>query len=306
MTLRKRLLIAFAIGIAGFAICYVYQVQHGNSSGDIWVALCAGRALLAHQDSYAVCQSIHADGVTPLTHYPLTTALLLLPLTPLPDALSAAILLGLSSGLLAFGLAREAPWRLLVFLAFPYWDALRWVQWSPLLMAVALFPALLPLTLVKPHIGASVALTRLTLRRALSCLLFAAVSLLIDPTWPWRWIAQTSHYTGFIPLLIVPGPLLLLALLRWRDSDARFLLLMAMAPQRVFYDQLLLWLLPRTARQMLTMVGLSWLAYLGAALWPAGSAALAIIFIYGGALALILRRTDALATIPHPERIYHR
>jgi hypothetical protein len=303
MTLRNRLLIALAIGAASFIICYIYQIQHGNSAGDIWVSLCAGRALLAQQDSYVVCRSVHADHITPLTHYPLTTALLLLPLTPLPDALGAAILISLSSGLLAFGLSRESPWRLLVFLAFPYWDALRWVQWSPLLMAIALFPALLPLTLVKPHVGAPIALTRLTLRRLLGCIVFAGVSLLIDPTWPWRWLTQTVDYTGFIPLLTPPGMLLLLALLRWRHPDARFLLLMAAVPQRAFYDQLLLWLLPQTVREMLVMIGLSWSAYIGATFWMGGSAVLSIVLIYGGALALVLRQMKATVTILNPERI---
>ena len=36
---------------------------------------------------------------------------------------------------------------------------------------------------------------------------------------------------------------------------------------------------------------------------PAGSAALAITLIHGCALAMVLWRADALATIPHPERI---
>ena len=283
-------MIAVMIGLASAGLCYLYQLGHGNSAGDLWIPLCMARAMAAHGDPYALCRSVHADGITPATANPLTTGMAMLPFAALPDAPVAALVFGLSSGLLALGLARDGAWRLLVFLAFPYWEALRWVQWSPLLTAVALFPALLPLTLIKPHIGLPVALTRLTWRRALGCAAFGAFSLVLDPTWPWRWLAQTSDYTGFIPLLVLPGPLLLLGLLRWRQGGTRLLLLMALVPQRIYYDQLVLWLLPRSARELLILSAASWLAFFGGEIWPAAGRALVIVLIYGVALAIVLRQ----------------
>lgn len=57
-------------------------------------------------------------------------------------------------------------------------------------------------------------------------------SFVIQPRWPLEWISQLHGYQHFVPFLIVPGPLLALALLRWRDRDARLLLLCCILPQR--------------------------------------------------------------------------
>ena len=290
MSLQKRILAACAIGAAAAILCYTYQLGHGASAGDLWIPLCMARALLGGAEPYAACRSVHSDGVTPATANPLTTGLAMLPFAPLPDPVVAAVVFGLSSGLLAFGLARDGAWRLLVFLAFPYWESLRWVQWAPLLMAVALFPALLPLTLIKPHVGLPIALTRLTWRRALACAAFGLLSLAIEPSWPWRWLGQVGDYTGFVPLLALPGPLLLLALLRWRSPDARLFTLLALAPQRIYYDQLLLFVLPRGARELLALSAISWLVFFGGELWPGAGRLLVVALLYGAALVLLLRR----------------
>jgi len=61
-----------------------------------------------------------------------------------------------------------------------------------------------------------------------------------------------------IPLASMGGPLLLVALLRWRRPDARLLLVLACVPQSfLFYDQLPLWLIPRTRLQSATLSLLS-------------------------------------------------
>jgi hypothetical protein len=58
------------------------------------------------------------------------------------------------------------------------------------------------------------------------------------------------------------GPILLLALLKWRKPEARTLLAMAVMPQlTLFYDQLPLWLVPTTAWRSLAMSVLSWVAW---------------------------------------------
>ena len=79
---------------------------------------------------------------------------------------------------------------------------------------------------------------------------YAAVASLLD--------LKHSHYDRFIPLLVFPGPLLALALLRYRDRDAHLFLLMAIMPQRWFYDTFILWLIPKTRRQILWTVFFSW------------------------------------------------
>src|SRR5207244_5572360 len=63
--------------------------------------------------------------------------------------------------------------------------------------------------------------------------------------------------------LILPGPLLALTLLRYRERDARFLFLMAVVPQRWFYDSFILWLIPKSRREIIWTVFFSW----GAGIW---------------------------------------
>jgi hypothetical protein len=56
------------------------------------------------------------------------------------------------------------------------------------------------------------------------------------------------------------GPLVALTLLRYRERDARLLFLVAVVPQRWLYDPLILWLIPKSRREFVYTVGLSWLA----------------------------------------------
>jgi hypothetical protein len=117
---------------------------------------------------------------------------------------------------------------------------------------------LLPLAMLKPNIGASVLLMRWPGKRAA---LFGGavflVSLLILPSWPIDWLRNTRQHDNFIPLLSLPGALLPLALLRWREPRARLLLGMACVPQR-FNDVLMLWAIPETPRGGLILSILSW------------------------------------------------
>jgi hypothetical protein len=283
----RRIIIAVTIGLVSAVLCYQYQVAFARGGGDVSWPLCAGRALLAGTDPYA-CQVRMMTGVLGPTN-PLTAALAMLPLVWMADPWAAAVFFGGSSALLAYGLtSNDAWWRLLVFLSFPYWNALQTVQWSPLLFAVALYPSLLPLTLVKPHIGAVIAITHLTRRRVAACIAFGLLSLVVDPTWPLRWLPQTSTYEGMVPLLVLPGPLLLLALTRWRDERARVVLAMAAVPQRLWYDSFLLWLVPRTPRQMLLLAGLSWGSYFAWYFVPTFGLVWHLTLVYLPVLAMVL------------------
>jgi len=154
-----------------------------------------------------------------------------------------------------------------------------------LLLAVALLPALLPLTLVKPHIGLPIALTRLTWRRALACAVFGLATFAIMPDWPLRWLRLVGGFNGYIPLLTLPGVLLLLALLRWRDLDARYLLLCAIIPQRALYDAPILAAALRTRTEMMVWVLVTWLY------WP-------LVYIFGNSQEWVARLVTATAYVP--------
>ena len=200
---------------------------------------------------------------TPLEQYPLTAAVFGVPFIALRPELAGALFYGISSALMAFGLSRHGFHRLLVFLAYPYWAGILTAQWSPLILASAFFPLLLPATMAKPQIGLPVALTHLSWRGVIACAVVLIATLILVPNWPLLWVHQMGYYEHFVPLLVLPGPLIALALWRYRDRDAHLLVLTALMPQRWFFDTLILWLIPKSRREILATVACSW----GAGIW---------------------------------------
>ena len=251
--MRLRIFISALIGLATGLFCWFLMVHFAQGAADFGWAIRAARYLLARQNPYD----------TPLEQYPMTAALFGLPFVWMRPEVAGGVFWGMSSAVLAFGLTRHGYQRLLVFLAYPYWAGILTVQWSPLIAASAFFPLLLPATMAKPQIGFPVALTHLSRRGVAACLVFGLVSLILMPRWPWLWTKQLGNYQHFIPLLVLPGPLLLLALWRFRDRDSWLLLLASMMPQRWFFDSFILWLIPKSRRELVMTVGLSW----GAGVW---------------------------------------
>jgi hypothetical protein len=284
--MRNRIMISALIGLAtGTFSCFLVTRLHQNA-GDFTWALHLAQRVVAHQNPYD----------TPLEQYPLPAAFPAFPLLPLRPEIAAGIFYGLSSSLLALGLTRKNYSRLRIFLAYPFWAGLLTAQWSTVITASAFFPTLLPVTMMKPQVGLPVFLTRLSRRGLLACILVGTLSLVILPQWPLLWLGQTHHYEHFIPLFVFPGPLLLLALFRYRDRDAWLLLLAAIMPQRWFFDAFTLWLIPKSRRQILFTIPLSWGA--GIYRWfhqPANFTEvgrLAVIFLYLPMLAVVLLRSQ--------------
>jgi hypothetical protein len=284
--MRKRLIISTLLGLAiGLFFWFLTKHLH-QDAGDFTWALHLAQRLVAHQNPYD----------TPLEQYPLPAALPALPLLRLRPEVAAGIFYGVSSALLAFGLTRRNYGRLRIFLAYPFWAGLLTAQWSTLITASAFFPILLPATMMKPQVGLPVFLTRLTRRGFLACLFVAALSLAVLPRWPLLWLGQTHYYEHFIPLIVFPGPLLLLVLFRYRDRDAWLLLLAAIMPQRWFFDAFILWLIPKSRREILPTVLISW----GAGIWrwyhqPANFTQVgrwAVLFLYLPMLAVVLLRSQ--------------
>lgn len=285
--MRKRITVSAAIGLASGAFCWFLLKHLHQNAGDFRWAIHLAERLVSRQNPYD----------TPLEQYPLPAAfpaLLLIRVTP---EIAAGIFYGCSSALLAFGLTRNGYGRLRVFLAFPYWAGLLASQWAALIAASAFFPLLLPATMMKPQVGLPVFLTRLSRRGLLACVFIAGLSLMILPHWPLSWLRQTHYYEHFIPFVIFPGPLLVLALLRFRDRDAWLLLLASIMPQRWFFDSFTLWLIAKSRRELFITAFVSW----GAGIWrwyhqPASFTEVgraAVIFFYLPMLAVILLREPA-------------
>jgi len=251
--MRWRIAVSAAIGLATGSFCWFLMKHFHQDAADFRWALRLAHGLLAGQNPYD----------TPLEQYPLAAGLFALPFVRLQPEVAAGIFWGISSSLLAFGLTRGGYLRLLIFFAYPYWGGILTVQWTPIIAASAFFPLLLPLTMAKPQVGLPVFLTRLSRRGVVACIVLAIVSLLVMPKWPLLWLKQAGNYQHFIPILVFPGPLLLLALLRYRNRDALFLFFSGLMPQRWFFDSFTLWLIPQSRREIIWTVFFSW----GAGVW---------------------------------------
>ena len=104
----------------------------GHGADFTWSIHLAQR-LLQHQNPYD----------TPLEQYPIIAGFFALPFVRFRPEIAAGIFYGISSGVLAFGLTREGYHKLLVFLAYPYWIGLLYVQWSAIIMAAAIPTAMI-------------------------------------------------------------------------------------------------------------------------------------------------------------------
>lgn len=265
-----------------------------NAPSDMLWPHCAARLLLAGSDPYgASCLLTRPNGAMWVVN-PLPTVLTLLPFAWLPIELVTAIILGLSSAFMAWGLLRRAPHMLLLFLSVPFLHAWYYGQWSPLILGVALSPAFLPLVLIKPHIGLPALLTNLTRKRLLAVALFGLATLFISPAWPWRWLSLLDTYDGYIPLLTVFGAPVLLLLARWRDPDARYVLLCALVPQRGVYDVLITAAALRSRRAVLIWVVCGWLiTYLGWRYLPISADGVVVLATYLPMTAILIAPTTA-------------
>jgi len=253
-SMRWRMAAATAIGVTSGVFCWFLMVHFHQDAADLRWALRLASRFLAHQELYD----------TPLQQYPFVTALFAFPFLWLKPEVAAGIFWGVSSFLLALGLTRDGYRKLLIFLAYPYWAGILTVQWSPLIAASAFFPLLLPVTMAKPQVGLPVFLTRFSVRGTVACVVVGIVSLALLPSWPMQWLRHGApNYPHFFPLLVLPGPLLLLALLRYRDRDALLLFISAALPQRWFFDSFILWLIPQSRREIVWTVFFSW----GAGIW---------------------------------------
>jgi hypothetical protein len=294
----QRVAVAALVGVVSACICRAILKNLGVGGADFNWHLRAARDLLAHRDPY----DYPFNATIP---YPLPAAMFAVPFARLSNELAGALFFGLSSAALAFAITRESFTRLLVFLAYPYWAAMLVVQWSPLVSAAALVSWLVPITMAKPQIGLPVFLTHMSRRGVVACLLVAAVSLLVMPRWPLRWLSQIGYYQNYVPLLVLPGPALLLAIYRRRDPDSHLLLLLASAPQRWFYETFVLWLIPKDRREILATVALSWGAgiyrwYHTPTSWSeVGS--WAVLWIYLPMLGIILLRRKRDGCGPAPQ-----
>jgi hypothetical protein len=260
-----RLIAAAVLGGWGAFIAYFSMASHPQHlAKDFSYPWRAARALLDGHNPYEVMRAVGEYPFNSGLLYPLPAALVATPLSQIRPEIAGAIFVGLSSALLGWAILRDCPYRLPLFLSAPFVQAAILGQWSPLLTAAALMPTLQFLAAAKPTVGLAAWLYQPSRRGIVGGLLLAAIAFLVLPSWLGDWLqvtGSTNKYRG--PATTLLGSFLLLGLLRWRRREGRLFVAMSLIPQLpVFYDSLILWLVPSTLWRSLALSAASWVGYL--------------------------------------------
>lgn len=261
---RPSVRLRVAVGIAVGEICGVLAWATQSSGRTDWAQIWYGaRALIGGINPYTVVGPGRLfEWQFPLL-YPLPAVVVGVPfaLAPLPAAVG--LFAGCSAALLAFALTKHGWSRLFLLVGAPFLLAMLSAQWSILLTAAALLPPLGFLFIAKPTVGGALWMYKPSRYAIVGGALLLLLSFAARPSWLAEWVATLSR-TGHmvVPLAHAGGPLLLLALLRWRRPEARMLLALACVPQTaLLYETVPLMLVPASVGESLVFVALSWVVF---------------------------------------------
>jgi hypothetical protein len=261
---RSRLSLWLPLIVAVYAamLCVLMQQSFHRDMPDLRYFWTAGRAVLTGGNPYQAVRDLHTG--YPL-FYPMPAALVMAPLALLPWRAAWVLWAALSGAALTVASQRYGRGLGAALLSACFLNALAEGTWSPILVAGAVLPALSPLLVTKPSIGAALWTLYRPRWAVVGGLGLVVLSFVFLPSWPREWW-QSIHASNHVAPVLRPwGWLLLLALLRWRTPEGRVLLLLALLPQTAsLYEALPLFLLPRTRREGYLLAVASFVA---AALW---------------------------------------
>ncbi|MGE5749726.1 MAG: hypothetical protein ACM31F_07185 [Gemmatimonas sp.] len=306
---RFRLLVAISIGgiAAAYCLSQMKTIQTGGADDFTWHWLGA-RALLKGQSPYKVVTAGGKYNLIAPYIYPLTTSIAAIPFSAfLPPPYAATLFIGLSTTLLAWGLIKDDYHRLPLFLSLPFaWSASSG-QFAPIVAAAALIPALGWLAPIKPTIGLAAVAYRPSKAAVIGSAAFLGVAFVFNPHWVSEWHDSLAHRVRDVywaPVTVMGGPLLLLALFKWKRPEARMLVVLSLVPQLfLFYDQLLLWLVPKTWRESLLLSVLSWVAlYFGNKGFGANPSTQQVVSSYAMPMMFLLFLPSLVMVLRRPNR----
>ena len=287
----------------------------------LWIG---ARALLDGHEPYTTVRALNTrhDVVWGLL-YPMPAVLLGACVAWLPLTAARALVAAIAAFCLALLVSRDrGKWPILLSGAMR--SSVSLVQLTPFLACATLVPWFGWALAMKPNAAVAVwSSVRNRKALAISAGVAAAVitaSLLVDPAWPIRWRDAITGPHFLRPLVMRPfGAVLLLAALKWRRPEARWLFVTALIPSTAnVYEALpLLTVMALSFREALVLSILSHLADIGAYALRADAsyAALAnanamtmLWLFYIPVLFLILRRPNEPVALSHPasNRRYRR
>lgn len=261
-SVRARLAVALIIATTAVLFPIAEHLRAPEQPSDLGIVWFGARALLAGVNPFPLVGPGRWYEWDWGLFYPATAMVAALPLAWLTEAWATSIFVWISSAALAFAATRDNWNRVWIFPSAAFIISARTGQWSTILSASFLATALSWIWICKPTTGLAMALATGS-RRALKIATLGAILLLIVslgmlPDWPRQWFDVISGPRELSPPVTRAGGFaILLALLRWRRSEARLLVALALMPlTAVWYEALPLLLVASTKRenQVLSMI----------------------------------------------------
>jgi hypothetical protein len=307
---RTRIWLSALLGLVSGAVTVQSNLTKTwpRDFAQVWFS---ARAILRGVDPYLlVGPGLELDWAWPLL-YPLPAGVIAIPFAPFSPG-TASVLFSVIAGVaFAWALMEYGYATLFGFFGAPLHFAAETAQWSPLLSAALVVPAIGMFFVAKPTISVALFAARPTWWPIMGGLLFGAVAFLVQPDWVAGWLDAIARNDRAwfpdvpyrAPVLLPGGILALAALARWRRPEARLIAVLACIPQTLMlYETVPLLLVPRSFRESAFMVGLSYVVfYTIEGLLPvtrtpqqylAVSAPLVVVGMYLPATLMVLRRPN--------------
>ena len=299
-----------AVVAVGYAWFHARILDPHSPHRDFDQAWFAAHAMIARRDPYQLIGPGRAfDWGWPF-YYPLTAAVVVLPIAWMPMLAARLIFVGAGAFVFSYAITRDGWAKTPAVLSAPFLVAVSAAQWSPLLIGVSTIPVLAWVLSAKPNFAIPLLGWRLSMimPAVIGGAIVCAVSLAFEPHWPMSWlqVIRTAQ-PGTKLALTVTGPLLLLAATRLTAPEGRLILLLAVIPQTLTaYGALPLFLIPKTFRESVVLAVLSAIP-IALQVYSDDSAHYApwllraayVLILYVPALVMVLRRRgsdDAPAT----------
>ena len=234
----------------------------------------------------------------------MTTAVAAAPMALVPIQVAEILFVSLSAAVLAWALTRTSSRnpQLWVFASWAFLMSAETVQWAPLTIASALIPSLGFLLTCKPTIAVALWLAYPSWRSASLAAGFAIATIAIWPWWLPAWLGVLdAGWHVVAPVTLTGGPLVCLALMKWRRPEARLLVALAFMPHTVaLHEAIPLFLVVRRSWEGAMLSALTLVTWLVAdfgsernveqlAVWRAQAQ---LWLLYAPCLAFILRRPN--------------